>query len=105
MSSSIDNAPAPNPGFTPVEKLTELSPRQRQEVRGQNRPNAALIHETIRSEGVGELERTAGALALSALAAGLSMGFSMVVQGELTVILPAGPMRELISPLGYTVGF
>jgi hypothetical protein len=39
---------AENPGFTPVEKLDELSDRQKSEVREQNRPNAALIHETIR---------------------------------------------------------
>jgi formate/nitrite transporter FocA (FNT family) len=93
------------PGFTPVEKLEELSPRQKAEVRKQNRPNAALIHETIRSEGIGELERKVWALACSALAAGLSMGFSMVVQGELQAVLPPGPLRNIISPLGYTVGF
>jgi formate/nitrite transporter FocA (FNT family) len=92
-------------GFTPVEKLNELTPRQKQEVRDQNRPNAALIHETIRSEGIGELERTAGSLALSALAAGLSIGFSMVVQGELRSLLPPGTARSLISPFGYTIGF
>lgn len=102
MAAREDTA---NPGFTPVEKLDELSPRQKNEVRKQNRPNAALIHETIRSEGMGELERKAWALALSGLAAGLSMGFSMLVQGELRALLPAGPWRDIVSPLGYTVGF
>jgi formate/nitrite transporter FocA (FNT family) len=102
----MSSAPEPkNPGFTPVEKLEELSPRQKAEVREQNRPNAALIHETIRSEGIGELERTVWALACSALAAGLSMGFSMVVQGELQALLPPGPLRNIVSPLGYTIGF
>lgn len=105
MASSIENAPSADPGFTPVEKLDELSSRQQSEVRAQNRPNAALIHETIRSEGLGELERAAWALALSAFAAGLSMGFSMVVQGELAALLPPGALRDLISPLGYTIGF
>lgn len=98
MASSIENPPAPNPGFTPVEKLSELSPRQQNEVRAQNRPSAALIHETIRSEGVGELERTARALAFSALAAGLSMGFSMIVQGELRSILPEDRLETLSVP-------
>jgi formate/nitrite transporter FocA (FNT family) len=102
----MSSAPEPkNPGFTPVEKLEKLSPRQKAEVREQNRPNAALIHETIRSEGIGELERTVWALACSALAAGLSMGFSMVVQGELQALLPPGPLRNIVSPLGYTIGF
>src|SRR4051794_12510975 len=91
-------------GFTPVEKLFELSHRQREEVRDQNRPNAALIHETIRSEGIGELDRTVGALAMSGLAAGLSMGFSMAMQGELLAKLPAGPAQQTIAPFGYTIG-
>ena len=64
-----------------------------------------MIHETIRAEGVSELERTAAALLLSGLAAGLSMGFSLVVQGELHANLPAGPTRVLLSPFGYTIGF
>src|SRR4051794_41137013 len=91
--------------FSPASKLDTLSDHQKEEVESQSRPNAALIHETIRAEGVSELERTAAALLLSGLAAGLSMGFSLVVQGELHANLPAGPTRVLLSPLGYTVGF
>jgi formate/nitrite transporter FocA (FNT family) len=91
--------------FTAASELDELSSHQKEEVEKQSRPNAALIHETIRAEGVGELERTNGALALSGLAAGLSMGFSLLVQAVLTAALPAGPLRELIGPLGYTIGF
>jgi formate/nitrite transporter FocA (FNT family) len=33
------------------------------------------------------------------------MGFSLVMQGRLRSLLPPGAARELISPLGYTVGF
>jgi formate/nitrite transporter FocA (FNT family) len=91
--------------FSPASKLDTLTDEQKEEVEAQSRPTAALIHETIRAEGVGELERTAAALLLSGLAAGLSMGFSLVVQGELHANLPAGPIRVLLSPLGYTVGF
>jgi formate/nitrite transporter FocA (FNT family) len=91
--------------FTAASKLDELSPHQKREVESQSRPNAALIHETIRAEGVGELERKSWALALSGLAAGLSMGFSLVVQASLTAALPDGAPRRLIGPLGYTVGF
>jgi formate-nitrite transporter family protein len=91
--------------FSPAPKLDNLSPQQRKEVESQSRPNAALIHETIRAEGESELERTAAALLLSGLAAGLSMGFSLVVQGELHATLPDGPARVLLSPLGYTIGF
>jgi formate/nitrite transporter FocA (FNT family) len=91
--------------FSPASKLDELTDEQKQEVESQSRPNAALIHETIRAEGLSELERTASALLLSGLAAGLSMGFSLLVQGELHANLPVGPSRVLLSPLGYTVGF
>src|SRR3954471_11662657 len=91
--------------FSPASKLDTLSDQQKEEVESQSRPNAALIHETIRAEGVSELERTAAALVLSGLAAGLSMGFSLVVQGELHANLPAGSARVLLSPLGYTIGF
>jgi formate/nitrite transporter FocA (FNT family) len=91
--------------FSAASKLDDLSDQQKHEVEDQSRPNAALIHETIRAEGESELQRGAWALALSGLAAGLSMGFSLVVEGELHALLPAGPARELVSPLGYTIGF
>src|SRR3954454_1815240 len=91
--------------FSPASKLDNLSRQRREEVESQSRPNAALIHETIRAEGESVLERTAAALLLSGLAAGLSMGFSLVVQGELHAHLPDGPTRALLSPLGYTIGF
>jgi formate/nitrite transporter FocA (FNT family) len=91
--------------FSPAKKLDGLSHHQKEEVESQSRPNAALIHETIRAEGESELERTAGALVLSGLAAGLSMGFSLIVQGELHANLPEGSARVLLTPLGYTVGF
>jgi len=91
--------------FSPADKLDGLSHQQKQEVESKSRPNAALIHETIRAEGESELERTAGALILSGLAAGLSMGFSLIVQGKLHAHLPPGPVQVLLSPLGYTVGF
>src|SRR5437868_1303814 len=68
--------------FSPGRKLDDLSAQQSQEVHSQSRPSAALIHETIRAEGEAELERRWWAILLSGLAAGLSMGFSLVVQGE-----------------------
>lgn len=91
--------------FSPAAKLDNLSDRQRDEVEAKSRPNAALIHETIRAEGESELERSTGALLLSGLAAGLSIGFSLVVQGKIHAALAEGPARELLTPLGYTVGF
>lgn len=86
-------------------KLSGSSDPEKEAIEAQSRPSAALIHETIRAEGESELERTVSALLLSGLAAGLSMGFSLVVEGLLHARLPDAPWRELVSNLGYTVGF
>lgn len=91
--------------FSAAARLDDLSDQEKQEVDDQSRPNAVLIHETIRAEGESELDRGAWALALSGLAAGLSMGFSLIVEGELSAALPEGYLRTVLSPFGYTVGF
>jgi formate-nitrite transporter family protein len=66
---------------------------------------AHVVYETIRREGEEELHRTASALAWSAFAAGLSMGFSFIAEGLLMSHLPDQPWRPLIARLGYSVGF
>lgn len=64
-----------------------------------------MLHEAIRKEGEDELLRSSSALAWSSLAAGLSMGFSLVAQGLLQNALPDQAWRPLISMLGYSIGF
>jgi formate/nitrite transporter FocA (FNT family) len=91
--------------LSPASQLEDLSGAEKASVAEQSHPNAALIHETIRAEGEAELNRTKTALVLSAFAAGLSMGFSLVVQGVLQSSLPDAPWRPLISSFGYTTGF
>ncbi|HEY3677108.1 MAG TPA: formate/nitrite transporter family protein [Bradyrhizobium sp.] len=91
--------------FNPASKVDGLSERQSEEIKAQSRPNAALIHETIRAEGESELARRWWAILLSGLAAGLSIGLSLVVQGELHAFIQDGTVRRLVAPLGYTVGF
>lgn len=66
---------------------------------------AHVVYETIRREGEEELNRPAAALAWSALAAGLSMGFSFIAEGLLMARLPDQPWRPLISRAGYCIGF
>jgi formate-nitrite transporter family protein len=66
---------------------------------------AHVVYETIRREGEEELHRPAAALAWSALAAGLSMGFSFIAEGLLMARLPDQPWRPLIARAGYCVGF
>jgi formate/nitrite transporter FocA (FNT family) len=67
--------------------------------------SAKEVHDAILEEGKEELERSTGALAFSALTAGLSMGFSLVAEGLLRTHLPDAPWRPLVAKLGYVVGF
>jgi formate-nitrite transporter family protein len=64
-----------------------------------------VIHEVIRRRGEDELARSNSALAWSGLAAGLTMGFSMISEGLIRSHLPDAPWAILVSKLGYSVGF
>lgn len=66
---------------------------------------SAAIHELIRRHGEKELGREVMALFWSAIAAGISMSFSMLARGILEANLPASDISFLISSAGYTVGF
>ncbi|MGW6778575.1 formate/nitrite transporter family protein [Brucella pseudogrignonensis] len=66
---------------------------------------SAAIHELIRRHGEKELGRDVIALLWSAIAAGISMSFSMMARGILEANLPASEISFLISSAGYTVGF
>jgi formate/nitrite transporter FocA (FNT family) len=68
-------------------------------------PGAQVVHEAIRLEGQEELERPTSALAWSAVAAGLSIGFSLVAEAILKSSLPDAAWRPLVTKLGYPVGF
>ena len=70
-----------------------------------HRPDALILHEIIRAEGEEELRRTAFALTLSAFAAGLTMGFSLIVPGVLKAHLPDAPWTVLLTGFGYAIGF
>lgn len=82
-----------------------LSGQEEGEVEEKRPPRAAVLHEIIRREGEQELSRSVMALGLSALAAGLSMGFSLLARGLLHRYMPAGPARYLVENLGYSFGF
>jgi formate-nitrite transporter family protein len=66
---------------------------------------ALVIHEIVREQGEEELERSFGGLAWSGLAAGLSIGFSFLVQATMRAGLPDTPWRPLVDGFGYSVGF
>jgi formate/nitrite transporter FocA (FNT family) len=68
-------------------------------------PSAKVVHEAIRLEGTEELERPNSSIAWSGLAAGLTMGCSMLAQGILNARLGSSPSAELVASFGYTMGF
>ena len=68
-------------------------------------PRALVIHEIVRAEGEEALSRTASALLWSGLAAGLSMGFSFLVEALIASRLPDTPIRHLFESFGYCIGF
>jgi formate-nitrite transporter family protein len=68
-------------------------------------PQALVIHEVVREEGELELRRRNVALLWSGLAAGLSMGFSLLTLAFIQATLPDEPWRRLIDSPGYCVGF
>lgn len=82
-----------------------LDRRERDEVTHLASPRAIMVHEVVLIEGEAELARPASALVWSGLAAGLSMGFSMVGDGLLRAGLPDEPWRPLVSSFGYSFGF
>ena len=64
-----------------------------------------VIHEIVREQGEQELQRSFGGLAWSALAAGLSIGFSFVGQAYMQAGLPEASWSRLVDGFGYSLGF
>ncbi len=79
--------------------------QQFQEARRRASPSAEVVYEAVRAEGLAELERSTAALAWSGIAAGLSMGFSLVAQGLLKARLPDTAWAPLLVRFGYSAGF
>lgn len=87
------------------EPALELSAREQEEAQQRSTARAHVVHEAIRLEGEEELKRSSSALAWSGLAAGLSMGFSLIAEGMIRSRLPDAPWRPLVAKFGYSFGF
>jgi len=103
----LANAPASvfNLVTTKRDAATVGMKADQQEAEQRTSPGGHILYMAIQTEGEHELERTNSALAWSALAAGLSMGFSLLSEGLLRAHLPDMPWRPLITKFGYSVGF
>ena len=87
------------------ERTANLNAAEREEVEHRKPPRAAVLHETVGKIGEEELERNVSSLAWSGIAAGLSMGFSMVASAALQAHLPDTPVGHFIADAGYSAGF
>lgn len=83
----------------------DLTVSEEREVRQRSGLRTEVVFEAILREGRDELDRAPAALAFSGLAAGLSMGFSLLFMGLLQASLPDASWRPLVVYLGYTAGF
>jgi hypothetical protein len=72
----------------PESVTPDLTERERQEAAERTSVKAHVVHEAIRIDGNTELERSTSALAVSGLAAGLSMGFSFIAEGLICRMRP-----------------
>lgn len=96
--------PSPYPHVQPP-KLEVHQKRDTEEALDRSAPSGKVVYIAILAEGKQELLRSSSALAYSGLAAGLSMGFSMVAEGLLARYLPDAAWRPLVAKLGYSIGF
>jgi formate/nitrite transporter FocA (FNT family) len=103
---AMANQPEVNEKQAAGQASPHLDEKERDQASAHSSPRALVIHEIIREEGETALERKPLALLWSALAAGLSMGFSFLTQAVLESKAPAGHDGvSLIAAAGYCVGF
>jgi formate/nitrite transporter FocA (FNT family) len=93
------------PGGEETATSPDLTEEEIEKARQETPLNADITFEVIRRRGEEELARPLAALFFSGLAAGLSMGFSLLTEGFLHTFLPEAAWAPLVSKLGYSVGF
>ena len=86
-------------------KGREREGNEQTEAEARSSPSGLVIYKAILKEGVEELARPSSALFWSGLAAGLSMGGSLIAEGLLASHLPDATWKPLITKLGYSLGF
>jgi len=111
-TSQNHDHPAPlthphDPGYHTAESVYWLPPQDnhQREVARRTAASVYVVHDAVRNEGEEELERPTTALAWSGLAAGLSMGLSLIGVGAMRAMLPEASWTPLVARMGYTLGF
>jgi formate/nitrite transporter FocA (FNT family) len=83
----------------------ELTEKEQQDAKERTTVSAHVVHEAIRYDGEEELNRPVSALFWSGLAAGMSMGFSLVAMALFRAYLPDARWAPLVVRVGYPLGF
>ncbi len=89
----------------PADPAADLSEAEVREVTERKAGSSRVVHEVIRQQGDEGAARPPLALALAGLVGGVSISASVIAEAALRVRLPDEPWAELVSGLGYTVGF
>ena len=87
------------------ESSVDVSAEEEEAIREQMPHRSPVLFEIIRRSGQEELERPLLALWWSGLAAGLSIGFSVLTPAMLRRYLPDAEWSTIVSMIGYSVGF
>src|SRR3954467_2469752 len=82
--------------------LTETEER---EIEERSPPKAKVVHAAVAQQGEDELDRPAGSLFWSGVAAGFGMMGSVWAEAALQHHLPPEVWRDAVASLGYTLGF
>lgn len=89
-----------------VKTIKHKSPDEREEkALDESLAEGEIIYRSVRQDGVLTLQQTTAALAWSGIAAGISMGFSMIAEGLLQAHLPHAFWTPLVTKVGYAFGF
>jgi formate/nitrite transporter FocA (FNT family) len=89
-----------------IKTLKEKPPEEREEkALEKSLAEGEIIYRSVRQDGKHTLEQTTSVLAWSGVAAGMSMGFSMIAEGLLQAHLPHAAWTPLITKFGYCAGF
>jgi formate/nitrite transporter FocA (FNT family) len=99
------NQPRTRPAKRGQGGTVSLEPHEDEEAVRRAGLRAEVVFESVRREGENELQRSPIGLAFSGLAAGLSMGLSLIATGVIRAALPDVAWRPLLENFGYTLGF
>ena len=101
----VKHEPQHRPPHGQEEQREREEQHDQDEVHHRSSPSGKVVYGAVMKEADEELGRPSSALFWSGLAAGLSMGFSLMTEGLLRHHLPEANWRPLIAKLGYSVGF